>query len=212
MAADHTAGDVGDLSRFVRHPGAVGTTDTELREYEPGDEQSWLRCRVLSFLGTAYFDDVLTAKPEYENAIEIVAVDGNSVAGVIDVVVDGEAATIETIAVAPDWFRQGVGSALLEEAKRRLPKTVRTLDAWTRDDERANAWYRGAGFNETFRYLHVYASSSAEAAAAIGRAMHGMILVKGFFHASIDREALLRETFSRVHVCRRYELALISTT
>jgi hypothetical protein len=29
-----------------------------IREYVPADEASWLRCRVLSFLGTAYYDDV----------------------------------------------------------------------------------------------------------------------------------------------------------
>lgn len=33
----------------------------QVRDYQPADEQGWLRCRVLSFLGTAYFDDVMPA-------------------------------------------------------------------------------------------------------------------------------------------------------
>ena len=28
-----------------------------IRDYEPADEEAWLRCRVLAFLHTAYYDD-----------------------------------------------------------------------------------------------------------------------------------------------------------
>ncbi|MDQ1375181.1 MAG: hypothetical protein QOJ09_2519 [Actinomycetota bacterium] len=163
---------------------------------------------MLAFLDTAYFDDVLTAKPEYENAIQLVAVDGSALVGLLDVAVEGEAATIETIAVDPSRYRSGVGSALLDEAKTRLPATVRSLDAWTRDDDQANGWYAAKGFVETLRYLHVYASSPEEAASAIRSPMHDLTLVKGFFHAPIEAESQLRESFHRVHICRRYELAL----
>ena len=46
-----------------------------IRKYTEKDEQSWLRCRVLSFLNTAYFDNVLKEKETYENpAIELVAI------------------------------------------------------------------------------------------------------------------------------------------
>ncbi|WP_250130156.1 hypothetical protein [Jeotgalicoccus sp. WY2] len=30
----------------------------EIRNYEEKDEKGWVRCRVLSFLDTAYYDDV----------------------------------------------------------------------------------------------------------------------------------------------------------
>ncbi len=42
-----------------------------IRDYRTSDETSWLRCRVLAFLDTAYYDDVWTAKPsEPVNAID----------------------------------------------------------------------------------------------------------------------------------------------
>lgn len=36
----------------------------ESREYRHDDERGWLRCRVLSFLDTAYFDSVLQTKED----------------------------------------------------------------------------------------------------------------------------------------------------
>lgn len=34
----------------------------QIRPYTDADEQSWVRCRVLAFLGTCYHDDVATDK------------------------------------------------------------------------------------------------------------------------------------------------------
>lgn len=34
-----------------------------IREYTSADETSWLHCRVLAFLDTAFYDDVVPAKP-----------------------------------------------------------------------------------------------------------------------------------------------------
>jgi GNAT superfamily N-acetyltransferase len=116
----------------------------EIRDYEPADEQGWLRCRVLSFLGTAYFDDVMTAKePPPPVGAELVAVQSGVVIGLLDLQVDGDLATVTTIAVHPDCQRQGVGAALLETACARA-KMLGTsmIDAWTRDDDSALSWYR----------------------------------------------------------------------
>jgi ribosomal protein S18 acetylase RimI-like enzyme len=136
--------------------------------------------------------------------------DGSALVGLIDVAIEGDSATIETIAVDPSRYRSGIGSALLDEAITRLPATVRSLDAWTRDDEQANAWYAAKGFVETVRYLHVYASTPEETASASGNRTH-LTLVKGFFHAPIEAESQLRAAFRRVHICRRYERAVGST-
>ena len=38
-----------------------------IRDYHSNDEIGWVRCRVLAFLQTAYFDNVLNKKEEYEN-------------------------------------------------------------------------------------------------------------------------------------------------
>jgi hypothetical protein len=44
-----------------------------IRNYKKEDEQGWLRCRVLAFLNTAYYDNVLNKKEVYERpSIELV--------------------------------------------------------------------------------------------------------------------------------------------
>jgi GNAT superfamily N-acetyltransferase len=173
------------------------------------DEQAWLRCRVLAFLGTAYFDDVCTSKPVPASGAALVAVDqaGPSIAGVLDLSVDGSLATIDTIAVHPDYQGTGVGTALFEQARARAAALgAVTIDAWTRDDEPALAWYRARGFVESEHYLHVYADyyvSAAEPPAAV-IARPGLEPIKIFLHAPLVREEELRRTFRRVHVCRRF--------
>ncbi len=92
-----------------------------VRPYRSEDEDAWLRCRALSFLGSSYFDDVLTAKPRYDSqSVELVALAASegrpAVAGVLDVTVNGSDATIETIATHPDHVRRGVATSLLQEA------------------------------------------------------------------------------------------------
>lgn len=185
----------------MRHAACVPT----LRRYAARDETSWTRCRTLAFLQTAYFDDVLQAKPVYErDSLELVVVDDDDdVIGLIDVTSDESTATIETIAVHPDRHGSGIATALLTEVLGDLPKSLASVDAWTRDDAAANAWYQSRGFVETYRYLHVYASElDIEHADLTSR--HGLTPVAGFFHAEIDAEAPLRELFRRVHVCRQY--------
>lgn len=40
--------------------------EATIRDYGPGDEESWIRCRALSFLSSPYFDDVKVSKEHYE--------------------------------------------------------------------------------------------------------------------------------------------------
>ena len=182
----------------------------QVRDYQPEDEPDWLRCRVLAFLDTCYFDDVATAKPVEDDAdstIELVAVDGGAIAGLMDVAVRGELATIECVAVHPDFRRAGVASALLTTALKRLATTPATvLDAWTREDESALAWYDVRGFVETQTYLHVY-SGYNHATAMVSTALP-LRPVSVFAHAAREHEARMRAEFERVYVCRRLELPL----
>ncbi|MBB5080277.1 GNAT family N-acetyltransferase [Nonomuraea endophytica] len=197
-----------------------------LRDYARADEPSWLRCRVLAFLSTAYYDDVAPAKPAIAApGFELVAVDRQAtVLGLMDVAVDGELATIETVAVHPDHQHAGIGRALLEQALTRVRTmpTVTTLDAWTRDDPDALRWYRAMGFRESDHYLHVYASHYAKAERtqtdepahtseperALTGARPGLHPVSVFLHASLNEEERLRREFARVHVCRRFSMTL----
>ena len=181
-----------------------------IRDYAPDDEKSWLRCRVLGFLDTAYYDSVERVKPPISiPGFELVAVgEDGTVAGLLDVSVDGELATVETVAVHPDHRRRGLGRALLAEATARAAATsATTLDAWTRDDPDTLTWYRAMGFAESDHYLHVYANSytdHAEPKRAIAERRPDLRPVILFLHAKLAEETRLRKEFARVHVCRRF--------
>src|SRR6266496_3420257 len=139
-----------------------------VRPYRAADEQGWLRCRVLSFLGSAFFDDVRREKEHYENpSLELVADDGGEIVGLIDVECEetpgtvcsdrpGLAGMIWHVAVHPDHQRRGIATALLREAERRAAdRGLVRLEAWTRDDAHVQAWYESRGFAQVDSYLHV---------------------------------------------------------
>jgi ribosomal protein S18 acetylase RimI-like enzyme len=184
----------------------IGSVAFEIREFIPADEAQWLRCRVLAFLDTAYFDDVVPSKQPSRDEIELVAVHDSLIIGILDVTLEGAIATIDTIAVHPDFRRQSLATRLLEEGIARAAKRGATaIEAWTRDDAWVLAWYHALGFVEDSHYLHVYADYTArvgEPADAV-TSHHGLKAVKVFLHAELDTEAEMRRRFTRVHICRR---------
>ncbi|HGN6593803.1 TPA: GNAT family N-acetyltransferase, partial [Bacillus tropicus] len=102
-----------------------------IRDYQNDDEQGWLRCRVLAFLNTAYYDNVLNKKEVYKNpSIELVAEIDGKIVGLIDVEYEKKEKTVCSrgtglggmiwhIAVHPDYARQGIGESLLKAAEKR---------------------------------------------------------------------------------------------
>jgi ribosomal protein S18 acetylase RimI-like enzyme len=179
----------------------------DIRDYGPEDEQAWLRCRVLSFLGTAYFDDVMTTKQLSAIGADLVAVEGGAVVGILDFSMDGSLATIDTIGVHPDHQYQGIGTQLLDAARIRAAALgATTIEAYTRDDEAALRWYRARGFAESDHYLHVYANYyvNADEPAEAVEPRPGLFPIKLFLHAELEQEAEMRQKFQRVHVCRRF--------
>ncbi|MER5639823.1 GNAT family N-acetyltransferase [Kitasatospora sp. NPDC002227] len=180
-----------------------------IRDYRPADERSWLHCRVLSFLTTAYYDDVLRERPPVAAPGRgLVAVDGSgAVLGLLDVTVaEGSLATIDNIAVHPDHQRRGIGAALLDAWLAEAPPEVTELDAWTRDDPGTLAWYHAAGFAESDHFLHVYADlrhDPAEPDRAIGTRRPGLRPMTVFLSAALTEEPRLRQEFTRIHICRR---------
>ncbi|MGP9539209.1 GNAT family N-acetyltransferase [Brachybacterium sp. AOP43-C2-M15] len=76
----------------------------------------------------------------------------------LDIEIASDLATIDTVAVQPDNQGNGIASALLTRAQAAPPRSVTTLDAWTREDEPAFAWYPSQCFTESGHYLHIYKS------------------------------------------------------
>ena len=63
----------------------------KIRSYRPEDEEGWVRCRVLAFLHTAYFDNVLQQKERYDNpSIELVAEVDGQIVGLIDIELEND--------------------------------------------------------------------------------------------------------------------------
>ena len=199
--------------RVAVHSGSVHP-DVVVRPYVAADEEQWLRCRVLSFLHTAFFDDVAVRKRDRDAPVQLVAVDADDhVLGQLDATVDGTEACLENIAVHPDHHGRGIGTTLLAEAVRTCRELgADTLTAWTRDDGATVRWYSGRGFEETLRYLHVYVSSYSDdlpaGLAEVVRHHTDTDLVSAFFHAPLDAEAELRAAHRRVHVDRSLVLQL----
>ena len=188
---------------------------THIRDYQDSDEPAWLRCRVLAFLQTPYFDDVLTEKPRYpQPAIELVAIEDGQLAGLIDIedrVTPGKqpkTGVIWNVAVHPDFQRRGIGRSLLELAKETaVSRGIARFEAWTRDDATTCSWYESQAFKLVDRYLHVYMSQK-EAAKSLVCTELDLKILKVFAHYTGDDPEYVRSHFERAHECRQYALDL----
>lgn len=197
---------------------------TTIRAYRDSDEQGWLRCSVLSFLDTAYFDSVFRQKPRYEHlAIELVAESEGTIAGAIDVECEEEPGSVCTVcteddpsrlgamiwhlAVHPDFQRRGIGTRLLHEAQRQAEEHgIRCFEVWTRDDPGALRWYEARGFRWVKSYLHVYLQGKEEVARGLQGSLPGLKPVSVFAHYTGDNREAIRGMFARVHDCNCFRL------
>ena len=188
-----------------------------MRPYREADEQGWVRCRALSFLGSAYHDDVRADKERYEGpSIELVAHAGGEVVGLIDVELEQEPGTVCSerdglggmiwhVATHPDHQRRGVAGELLREAERLArPEGVLRFEAWTRDDAHVHAWYESHGFQLVESYLHVYVELE-DGLRDLFPITEGLRPVKLFAHYVGDERDEIRRRFARVHDCVLFE-------
>lgn len=140
----------------------------EIRNYESTDEKGWVRCRVLSFLDTAYYDDVHREKEKYENpSIELVAIEDDMVVGLIDIEYDTEEEKVSTeeetggmiwhLAVHPDYQGRGIGTQLMERAvEESIKLNLEILEAWTRDAGNSADWFEKNSYRKVDEYYHIY--------------------------------------------------------
>ncbi|WP_397536516.1 GNAT family N-acetyltransferase [Rummeliibacillus pycnus] len=187
-----------------------------IRNYEDRDEEGWVRCRTLSFLHTAYFDDVFNKKEHYANpAIELVAEMNNQIVGLVDVEYERQEKTVCSrgeglggmiwhIAVHPDFYRQGIGEQLLKNAEI-LAKNLglNRFEAWTRDDQWVQNWYEKMNFQKVDSYYHIYFEEN-EMKGKIKGEVPNLYPVKSFAHYEGKNIEQFRGN-QRVHECVCYE-------
>lgn len=190
----------------------------EIRAYRCEDEIGWVRCRVLSFLDTAYYDNVLTEKEKYDNpAIELVAIENDQVVGLIDIEYEvmertvcsrgvGLGGMIWHIAVHPDHRRKGIGSQLLYEAEKiAKEKGLNRLEAWTRDDQWVNNWYKNNRFEQVESYLQAFMDGEDELKEVMKSAISGLYPIQAYAHYVGEDKETIRKKFKRVHECICFE-------
>lgn len=190
----------------------------EIREYHSSDEEGWVRCRVLSFLDTAYFDNVLKEKEKYEHpSIELVAVDEGQIIGILDIEYEivertvcsrgtGLGGMIWHIAVHPDFRRKGIATLLLKVAEEMaIGKQLNRLEAWTRDDKWVNDWYEKSGFLKVDSYLHVYLDGGEELKDLLKSEVPNLYPMQAFAHYVGEDKENIKRNFKRVHECACYE-------
>jgi ribosomal protein S18 acetylase RimI-like enzyme len=199
------------------------TTDTrfEIRTYEDADEQGWLRCRVLGFLDSAFFDDVRTEKEHYDGpAVELVAVADEQVVGLLDLELepapsvlhetDRRGGIIWHAAVHPDYRRRGIGTALVSRSVEFARDAgLELVQAWTRDDAWVHSWYEACGFRKRYSYLHVYLRPD-EVRDEVTMRTESLRPVLAFTHytGGPPGEHEIRRRFARVHDDVLFERAL----
>lgn len=134
--------------------------------YHPGLEDSWVRCKALSFLYSQFKDqitskkDTYTEEEGYADSIEWVAVHSEEVVGILDIGIFNDdqnhsypysqgmkmGAYMDILAVHPDFQRRGIAQQLIDKATHQLrEKGIDYLSIFTRDDEGANCLYKKLG-------------------------------------------------------------------
>lgn len=196
-----------------------------IRDYQATDERNWVRCRVLSFLDSSYYDDVKREKEQYDHpSICLIAEHDNQMIGLIDVEYEesrGEVcylkgalgASIWNLGVLPEYRNRGIAGMLWEQAKALLiERGIQRVELWTQDDVPANKWYEKQGFKLTWSYLNVFVYKDDQDPAK--SYINHNVLGKTFgmrclnFEAPIERKQELISHCERVHEVRLYELKL----
>ena len=192
--------------------------DLIIRPYNVSDEENWLKCRLVSFYDSAYYDDVYTKKPIFDNpSLELVAEIDGKIIGVLDLEKDnkdgsicycksGLGAMVWTIAVLPDYRRFGIASQLILKAVDwARSKDIDFIEAWTRDDKWVIDWYESVGFSRFHSYWHIY--FKGDNAKALFKSNDKDISPQSVFaHSNKDPKTLDQNKIDRFYKCSGYKL------
>ena len=194
--------------------------DLIIRPYNLSDEENWLKCRLVSFHDSAYYDDVYTKKPIFDNpSLELVAEIDGKIIGVLDLEKDnkdasicycksGSGAMVWTIAVLPDYRRFRIASQLILKAVDwARSKDIDFIEAWTRDDKWVIDWYESVGFSRFHSYWHIY--FKGDNAKALFESNDKDISPQSVFaHSNKDPKTLDQNKIDRFYKCSGYKLEI----
>ncbi len=183
-----------------------------INAYEADLEKDWLKCRLISFFETDYYDDVIIEKPHYDGkSVELVALADNRVVGLLDAEMnEDEDVTyydLHCIAVLPKFQGQGVGKLLFDKLIEETQKhDVKRIEVWTRENENANNWYLRQGFKQFMEYWHVWSESLPND--EVHELPASLNLKGAFWHYLGDNPETLNIKVYDKRRCRGYELLL----
>ena len=194
--------------------------DLIIRAYNSSDEENWLKCRLFSFHDSAYYDDVYTKKPIFDNpSLELVAEIDGKIIGVLDLEKDnkdgsicycksGSGAMVWTIAVLPDYRRFRIACQLILKAVDwASSKNIDFIEAWTRDDKWVLNWYESMGFSRFHSYWHIYFKGDN---ASLFKSNDKDISPQSVFaHSNKDPKTLDQNKIDRFYKCSGYKLDII---
>ena len=192
--------------------------DLIIRPYNSSDEKNWLKCRLISFHDSAYYDDVYTSKPIFnKSSLELVAELNGKIVGILDLEKDnkggsicycktGIGAMVWTIAVLPDYRRYGIASKLVLKAMNwAKSKDVDFIEARTRDDKWVLDWYESLGFTTFYSYWHIYFKGD-NAKSLFDSNDKDISPQSVFAHSNKDPKTLDQNKIDRFYKCSGYKL------
>jgi ribosomal protein S18 acetylase RimI-like enzyme len=198
----------------------------EIREYKDSDERSWIRCRVISFMDSSYFDDVQNFREKYDNpSVRLVAADNNKVIGFLDVEYENKpgdvcyfkgekGGVIWHLGVLSEFRTQRIATLLWNKAKEMLiNKGIKRIEVWTQDDKPATNWYLKQGFIMKESYLNAFVKGTLKTPIiqkyinfnSIGQ-IYGVRSLN--FEAPVERKKELEKVCYRLYEVRAYEVHL----
>lgn len=142
---------------------------TKIRQYNPSDEESWIKCHLFSYYDSIYFDEPVKVKPRYETpSIELVGIQNDEIVGILDVEIELEpgqfchdennrSGFISVIGVIPQHRRKGIATKLVEKALNALSIDfdVHRVEIWVREEPSMISWLKKGNFQELDRFYQV---------------------------------------------------------